>query len=218
MRMLDLKKKYKSLYTQRSGAVTIIEVPEFQFLAVDGRGDPNIVPEFHQAIEALYAVAYTLKFSLKKRAKNPIDYPVMPLEALWWVPDMRKFNMTQKDAWLWRAMIMQPPVIDEGIVDQCIMVAAGKKDLPALKNLHLVTYNEGLSGQVLHIGPYSTEGPTIQRLHDHIASEGYERSGKHHEIYLGDPRRAAPEKLKTIVRQPVKKGKDSQRVSVGGMR
>lgn len=203
MKTLDLKKQYKQLYSQSPGKISVVEIPEFQFLAVDGKGDPNKVPEFRTAVEALYAVAYGLKFSLKKRARNAVDYPVMALEGLWWVPDMRKFDPGKKDKWLWRVMIMQPSIIDDTMVAEMKSAVEAKKDLPSLKKLELVRYNEGLSAQILHVGPYGVEEPTIRLLHDYIAAEGYKRRGHHHEIYLSDPRRTDPSKLKTIIRQPM---------------
>jgi hypothetical protein len=151
----------------------------------------------------LYAVAYGLKFSLKKRARNAVEYPVMPLEGLWWVPDMREFDSRKKDKWLWRMMIMQPSIIEEAMVAEMKSATEAKKDLPSLKKLELVRYDEGLSAQILHVGPYAAEEPAIRRLHDFIAAEGYTRQGHHHEIYLSDPRRGDPLKLKTIIRQPI---------------
>jgi hypothetical protein len=205
MKTLDLRKQYKHLYLQPASKISILEIPEFQFLAVDGAGDPNKTPDFQTAVEALYAVAYGLKFSLKKRARNPVDYPVMALEGLWWTPDMRDFDMRNKDIWLWRMMIMQPPIIEADMVAEMKALTAKKKDLASLDKLHLVRYNEGLSAQILHVGPYSMEEPTIRRLHEFILSEGFERKGIHHEIYIGDPRRTDPSKLKTVVRQPIGK-------------
>ncbi|MGZ8770413.1 MAG: GyrI-like domain-containing protein, partial [Aeromicrobium sp.] len=138
-----------------------------------------------------------------KRAEGGIDYGVMPLEGLWWVPDMSTFTTADKSAWDWTMMIMQPDQVTPDLLEQARVKAAAKNPLEAISRVRLERFGEGTAAQVMHTGPYATEGPTIQRLHAFIDEQGYERTGKHHEIYLSDPRRAAPEKLKTIVRQPV---------------
>ena len=198
---IDLTKQLKPLYSARREPA-LVEVPDLGFLMVDGHGDPNTAPEYTQAIEALYSVSYTIKFALK-RGPLQIDYRVMPLEGLWWAADMAAFTTGDKADWDWTMMILQPDQVDDEMVAQAIATATGRKELPAAALLRLERLAEGRCAQVLHVGPYSEEGPTIERLHAFIAEQGYERAGKHHEIYLGDPRRAAPEKLKTIVRQPV---------------
>jgi hypothetical protein len=152
-------------------------------------------------VEALYSVSYALKFALK-RGPRQLDYRVMPLEGLWWVEDMTQFSIERKSDWEWTMMIRQPDEVDEDLLEQAVHKASAKKDLPALPLLRLERFTEGLAAQIMHIGPYAAEGPTIQRLHAFIAEQGYERAGKHHEIYLGDPRRSAPEKLKTISASP----------------
>jgi hypothetical protein len=205
MKTLDLKKECKQLYTQASGKISIFDVPALNFLAIDGKGDPNTSPEYTAALEALYAVAFGLKFFIKKRSKNPVDYPVMPLEGLWWVPNMREFDVNKKSSWQWRMMIMQPSVVDEELVQSMKGEADRKKRLPSVSGLQLIRYDEGKAAQILHVGPYATEGPTIRKLHDFIAEQEYERDGHHHEIYLGDPRKTEPSRLKTIIRQPVRK-------------
>jgi hypothetical protein len=205
MKTLDLKTRYKEFYSQPKSKMTMVKVPDLAFLAIDGRGDPNTSAEYRAALEALYAVAYGLKFLLKKRAGNPIDYPVMPLEGLWWVHDMRQFDVRKKDEWNWRMMIMQPPVVEAPIVEKMKVEAAKKKDLPSVNKVDLICFEEGEAAQVLHLGPYADEGPTIQALHDFIDARGYVKDGLHHEIYLGDPRKTAPSKLKTIIRQPVRR-------------
>ena len=188
----------------------LVDVPELSFLMIDGHGDPNVAPEYAQALEALYSVSYTLKFMLK-RGPRQIDYKVMPLEGLWWVPHMASFSTARKDDWDWTMMIAQPEEVDGSMVEEAVEAAARKKDLPAASQLRLESFAEGRAAQVLHVGPYSEEGPTIERLHAFIAGEGLERAGKHHEIYLGDPRRTAPERLKTVVRQPVAPARASRR-------
>ena len=169
---------------------------------IDGHGDPNTSQAYKEALETLYAVTYTLKFASKKQLER--DYVVMPLEGLWWVKDMLEFNQDDKDAWDWTAMIMQPDWISTEMVESAKEAAAEKKDLPALPKLRFGTFHEGLAVQIMHIGTYADEAPTIARLHAFIAENGYQLAGKHHEIYLSDPRRTAPNKLKIVIRQPMK--------------
>ncbi|MDR3741651.1 MAG: GyrI-like domain-containing protein [Terracidiphilus sp.] len=203
MQKLDLKKQFKQLYQPRAGVITAVEVPPFRYLTIDGHGDPNTSTEYAQAIEALYALAYTLKFSLKK-APKPVDYGVMPLEGLWWADDYRVFHGTDKSQWKWTAMILQPDFIAEAQIDAAIAEVRRKKNPVALDKVRFVTLEEGPCAQVLYTGPYADEGPTIQRVHEFIHTAGKQLHGKHHEIYLSDPRRTAPEKLKTIIRQPMR--------------
>ncbi len=169
---------------------------------IDGHGDPNSAPAYSEAIEALYTLSYTAKFALK-RSPAGLDFAVMPLEGLWWTPDMASFSTANKSAWEWTAMIMQPAQVTHEVFEQALESAKGKKQLAAFDRLRLESFAEGLSAQVMYLGPYAKEGPTIARLHAFIAEQGYELAGKHHEIYLSDPRRCAPEKLKTIIRQPM---------------
>ena len=198
---IDMSREFKGLYAPGREPV-LVEVPEFKFLMIDGHGDPNVSAEYRQAVEALYSVSYALKFALK-RGPRQLDYRVMPLEGLWWVPDMSRFSIERKSDWDWTAMIRQPDEVDEALVGESVHTARRKKELPAADLLRLERFDEGPAAQVMHVGPYAAEGPTIARLHAFIAEQGCRRAGKHHEIYLSDPRRAAPEKLKTILRQPV---------------
>jgi len=198
---VDLKRQLPELYSA-ARQPGLVEVPELAFLMIDGHGDPNTASEYAQAVEAIYAVAYTTKFILK-RARDGIDFGVMPLEGLWWTPDMSTFTTDDKSAWDWTMMIAQPEQVTSEVVEQARAKAAGKKALAAIDRVRLERFSEGRAAQVMHIGPYATEGPTIQRLHAFISEQGCERAGKHHEIYLSDPRRSAPERMKTIVRQPV---------------
>jgi hypothetical protein len=169
---------------------------------VDGHGDPNTAPAYQQAVEALYAVAYKLKFLSKENAQ---DYVVPPLEGLWWAEDMEAFTTSRnKNQWDWTMMIMTPDWISPAHYRTALDLVREKKDLPALDLIRLESYREGLSAQILHIGSYDQEGPTLKRLHNEwLPAQGLAPAGKHHEIYLSDPRRVAPEKLKTILRQPV---------------
>jgi hypothetical protein len=198
---IDLVREFKELYAPGREPATV-EVPGFSFLMVDGHGDPNVAPGYGHAVEALYSVSYTLKFALR-RGPQGLDYRVMPLEGLWWAPDMSAFTIEDKSAWDWTMMIRQPEQVDEDLFEQALAKATRKKELPAANLLRLERFAEGLAAQVMHTGPYASEGPTIRRLHAFIADQGYERAGKHHEIYLSDPRRAAPEKMKTVLRQPM---------------
>jgi hypothetical protein len=203
MEKLDLKKKWKHLYQPSAAEITTVDVPPLTYLMVDGEGDPNTSPAFIHAIEALYSLSYTLKFSLKK-SPQPVDYGVMPLEGLWWADDPHAFHRQDKSTWKWTAMILQPDFIDSRQVDVAFDEVRRKKNPAALGRVRLETLAEGTAAQFLFVGPFADEGPTIQRIHDFIHSAGKELCGKHHEIYLSDPRRTAPEKLKTIIRQPMK--------------
>ncbi len=200
MAKLDWSKDLKHLYAPSAKAPVMVDVPPLNYLMLDGHGDPNTNPHYAAVIEALFSLAYTIKFMIKK---GGVDYAVFPAEGLWWVPDMRQFTVNDKSAWDWTMMIAQPEAVNETIVEAARAEAIKKKRLPLLEQVRFETYFEGKSAQIMHLGPYAAEGPTIARLHDFIAEQGYALTGKHHEIYLSDARRAAPEKLKTIIRQPV---------------
>jgi hypothetical protein len=197
---VDFKRELRELYTAKP-APAMVEVPELAFLMVDGHGDPNTSQAYGEAVSALYSVSYAARFALKRA--GVLDYGVMPLEGLWWVPDMSTFSIADKAAWDWTAMILQPDPVTLEVFEQARAKAA-KKALPALDRVRLERFAEGPAAQVMHRGPYSAEGPTIAALHAFIAEQGHERAGKHHEIYLSDPTRSAPEKMKTIIRQPVR--------------
>ena len=204
MSKIDFKKELKHLYQPSAKQFAVVDVPPMQFLMMDGHGDPNTAQEYTDAVEALYAVAYRLKFVSKKELGK--DYVVPPLEGLWWAEDMETFTKRDKSAWDWTMMIMQPEWNTQEMVEEAVRQVGKKKNLPALSNLRLETYHEGLSVQIMHIGSYDEEGPTIHRMHHQFMPEnGYEPAGKHHEIYLSDPRKVAPEKLKTVLRQPIRK-------------
>jgi hypothetical protein len=197
---IDPKRQLEQLYSARQ-VPEFVDVPELSFLMIDGHGDPNRSPRYQAAVEALYAVSYTLKFAIK-RGGGP-DYTVAPLEGLWWTEDMANFSVEAKSDWDWTMMIMQPAEVTPELIEKTTRGVAQKKQLPAAAELRLERYAEGASAQILHLGPYADEGPTIARLHAFIQEHGCEKRGKHHEIYLGDSRRTAPERLKTIIRQPV---------------
>ncbi len=205
---VNLRKEWKHLYSPSARKISVVEVPPMHFLMVDGTGDPNTSPAYRQAMEALFSLSYTLKFKSKKEAG--MDYVVMPLESLWWTDDPAQFDMEHKDLWQWTAMMMQPETVTAAAFEEARAEVRRKKELPALERVRFERYHEGLSVQIMHIGPYDAEGPTIARLHRFIEENGYEPNGKHHEIYLSDPRRTAPEKLKTVLRQPVRKKPQSE--------
>jgi hypothetical protein len=197
---IDPKRELRQLYSARP-TPEFVDVPELSFLMIDGHGDPNRSPRYQAAVEALYAVSYALKFAIK-RAGGP-DYTVAPLEGLWWTPDMASFSVQAKSDWDWTMMILQPAEATPELAAQTVREVAQSKQLPAVAELRWQRCAEGASAQLLHLGPYADEGPTIARLHAFIREQGYQMRGKHHEIYLGDPRRTAAERLKTIIRQPV---------------
>jgi hypothetical protein len=189
----------KKLYSAKAGKPEMITVPAMRFLMIDGAGDPNTAPAFGSAVEALYGIAYTVKFALKK--SKGLDYRVPPLEGLWWSSDMSDFLKGRKDRWQWTLMIMQPKGVTKNTVEAARAQVHERKFNPAMLEVRFEQFKEGRCAQVLHIGPYATEEPTIRHLHGFIAEHGFRPRGKHHEIYLGDPRRAKPEKLRTIIRQ-----------------
>jgi hypothetical protein len=215
MDKIDFKKTLKDLYTAPKGKFKRIEVPEMQYLMIDGRGDPGTSEAYQQAIEALYAVAYRIKFMSKNALGR--DYVVPPLEGLWgsemmvselWeVRDeeqwLRIFHASDRDEWSWTMMIMLPDWIGVDHFETALQETRSSKDLPGLEALRIESLEEGLCVQTLHIGPYVEEGPVLARMHTQfLPAEGLIENGSHHEIYLSDPRRVAPEKLKTLLRQP----------------
>ncbi len=213
MKTLDLKKDLKYLYSPSAKKVEILQVPRLQFAMIDGAiekgSEPGKSSSFADATQALYGISYTLKFMLKKRKANAIDYPVMALEGLWWVED-GVFDITVKDNWFYTLMILQPGVITKDIFDEGLdQVRKKKGDSPALPKMRLAEFEEGICMQTMHVGPYATEPATIERMRAYALENGYRDrvgpNGKHHEIYLGDPRKADPAKLKTILRHPLEK-------------
>ena len=187
------------LFSPGASHPEIVDVPEFDFLMVDGSGNPNTSPEFQHAIQALFSLSYGIHFALKKKG---IESRLRPLEALWWI-EGGDFLDAKPSQWRWTAMMMQPDELTSRLFEEVRSETLKKKPSPSLAKVRLAKFTEGLSAQVMHVGPYSAEKPTIERLRAFIAEQGHKPRGKHHEIYLGDPRRAAPEKLKTAIRQPV---------------
>jgi hypothetical protein len=204
MKKIDVKKEFKTLYQPSSKEVTQLDVPVLNYLMVDGEGDPNTSRAYQEAVEAMFTTAYTLKFAVKKGALA-IDFGVMPLEGLWWADDMSTFTTNDKSNWKWTMLLMQPSFVTAEIVDRALADARKKKNLAALAKIRFEPLSEGTCAQIMHIGPFTEEGPTIEQVHAFIVSAGYELTGKHHEIYLSDIRKADPKKWKTIIRQPMRR-------------
>ncbi len=203
MQKIDLKKTLKLLYQPSASQVTQVEVIPMNYLMVDSTGDPNTENVYQEAIEALFTLSYTLKFMVKK-GLLAVDYVVMPLEGLWWADDMTSFTVEDKSNWKWTLMIMQPDFITPEMIAMAMVEVRKKKNPAALGKVRFEVFVEGLVAQTLHIGPFTEEGPTIERVHQFIADSGRQLAGKHHEIYLSDIRKADPKKWKTVIRQPMR--------------
>ena len=205
----DIKREYRSLYAPRTADIHIVDVTEFPFVMIDGSGDPNTSPAYAIAVQTLYAVSYAIRAICK--AELGRVHTVSPLEGLWHADDWSAFANNERDAWKWTMMIAQPDWIDSSLFTQSLERVSGKID--ALPNsLRFEQFHEGLSVQVLHIGPYTAEADTIARIHrEFIPEQGLTERGVHHEIYLSDPRKTPAAKLKTILRQPVDRLEDSGR-------
>ncbi|HEX9122628.1 MAG TPA: GyrI-like domain-containing protein [Actinomycetota bacterium] len=201
MPKVDLKRSMRRLYFPPAGQPVLVDVPELAFLMVDGRGDPN-EKAYGEAVEALFSVSFALKFTIK-RLDPEDDYTVMPLESVWWTKERDPFDFDNRAGWRWTAMIVQPLSVTDSLVERAVADAVAKHRFPALKKLRFERFREGLAAQLMHVGPYTEELPTIEKLHAFIAEHDYPVRGKHHEIYLSDPRRCAPPRMKTVIRQPV---------------
>ena len=202
MRAVDHKKELKHLYRASTKKVVEVTVPPMTYLMLDGVGDPNTAPAYKHAVEALFSVSYTAKFAVKK-GPLAVDYKVMPLEGLWWTDDMSTFSVANKSSWKWTMMMMQPDLVTRAVLEDAIAAVGKKKpELVAVEKLRMESFDEGRCAQVLHVGPFSDEGPTVARVHAYIAEHGA-LCGKHHEIYLSDVRRADPSRWRTIIRQPM---------------
>ena len=193
MDKIDLKKELKNLYNPSPKEVTAVDVPAMNFLMIDGEGDPA-TPQYMAAIETLFGVSYALKFMVKKG--KGVDYAVMPLEGLWWVDDMAKFSVERKDEWKWTSMIMQPKYVTADDVALAIEQVRKKKDVPAISKMRFDCFKEGKAAQIMHVGPYSAEGPNVAKIHAFILSSGHVLSGKHHEITSITPPRQRQKNLK----------------------
>ena len=203
MEKIDLRKQLKHIYSPSAKVFSLIEIPPLQYLMIDGHGDPAVVTEYTDAVQTLYGISYTLKFHLKKT--QGIDYTVMGLQGLWWMPDMREFSLERRADWDWTMMILQPEFITPDLVEDAKIQADAKGKAPLAHRIRLTTLEEGACVQIMYFGAYVDEAPVIAQMHAWIHDNGYTPTGKHHEIYLSDPRRVAPEKNKTILRQPIQK-------------
>ncbi|MGZ3298515.1 MAG: GyrI-like domain-containing protein [Asticcacaulis sp.] len=204
MSKIDFKTEYKPLYSAPRDDFTLVEVPPLTYLMVDGKGDPNTAPAYTEAVEALYALSYTLKFMSRHAFGR--DYVVGPLEGLWWAEDVAAFTARQKDTWSWTMMILQPEWIMPAHLAAAKAEVLMKTGLPGIERARLERLEEGLCAQTLHLGSYDDEGPVLRRLHEAwLPARGLAETGRHHEIYLSDPRRTVTEKLRTILRQPVRR-------------
>lgn len=197
---VDLRGQLKWLYQPSARVPVEVEVPPMYFLMIDGTGDPNAAP-FAEAVAALYSFAYTLKFQVRN-GPQAIDYPVMPLEGLWWMGDGTQFNAARRGNWHWTAMIMQPEYVTAELIEPTRAEVTRKKGLAAIDRVRYERFDEGLAAQIMHRGPFADEPATLAKLHDFITGRGHRLRGKHHEIYLNNPLQTAPERLKTVLRQP----------------
>ncbi len=205
MKTLDLITQYSQFFTQPKNIVSLVQVPRMNFLMIDGKGNPNNNPEYSAALGALYGVAYTLKFAVKKGSLET-DYKAMPLEGLWWTEDMSEFTLEDRGNWLWRMMIMVPDFITPELAARSIDDLRKKKNPPRLDEIRFESFEEGLSAQIYHSGPYGeAERLSVEKLHAYLKENEYTLRGKHHEIYFNSPLRTDPSKLKTIIRQPAEK-------------
>lgn len=202
MEKLDLKKTRKELFSAPRDRFVLIDAPPVVYLMADGHGDPNTVPEYRLAVESLYSTAYSIKFMCKEKGR---DFVVPPLEGLWSAPNPESFTARRKDEWDWTMMIMVPDYVDEAMFREA-RARSERKSGKLSATLRLETLTEGPCLQALHVGSYDDEGPLLARLHDEIMPEGgYGFGGRHHEVYLGDPRKTPAAKLRTVIRQPVRK-------------
>lgn len=197
----NLRKELKYLYAPSAGEISTVDVPAMNFVMIDGAGDPSSSRLFQRAVEGLYNVSYALKFMIRKLDPEQ-DYSLMPLEALWWCDNMAEFDLERKDLWKWTVMIMHPDFVTHDQFQEARAKVQTKRKID-LTGARFESFHEGPVAQVLHVGPFTEEGPTIRRVHEYISRSGKTLVGKHHEIYLSDFRRAAAQQQKTIIRQPV---------------
>ncbi|SNT09884.1 GyrI-like domain-containing protein [Rhodococcoides kyotonense] len=197
-------KKTLDAYTAQRNRFRVVDVPPMQYSMVDGHGDPNTSKDYADALAALYPVAYTVKFASKRDLGR--DYVVTPLEALWWADDMESFTTNRdKSQWHWTAMIMVPDWIEKAMFDDAVTSVTKKRNPIGISRIRLETMHEGRCVQTLHVGSYDDEALVLDELHSrYLPDAGLEMTGKHHEIYLSDPRRVEPSRLRTILRQPVR--------------
>jgi hypothetical protein len=204
MTVFDLREEFGELYRPRAGKPVIVDVPSIKFLMIDGSGAPSAAPTYMDAIQTLYPVAYTLKFTARA---NGDDFRVMPLETLWWTEGSAVLDVDDPERWRWTAMIAVPDRVERKHVDQAVLDAGRKRTLALGDELRLARFHERRAVQVLHVGSYEEEGPTIASMARFIEEHGLQPSGKHHEIYLSDPNRTRADRLRTIVRIPVRRAR-----------
>jgi hypothetical protein len=198
---IDYRRELGDLYAGRERPA-IVDVPSIRFLMIDGHGDPNGSANFNDAVEAVYAVAYALKFRMRSMPHG-VDAAIMPLEGLWWIPDARVWDFGDKSDWDWTLMMAEPDLVTPALLADAIQTVRDRRKPAAIDRVRLESLEEGRAAQILHRGPFSAERPTLERLYDFIRVNGFMPVGKHHEIYLTDPQRTAPDRLRTIIRQPV---------------
>jgi len=201
--LIDYKKTEKELY-QPKATPSIIDVAEMVFIAVDGKGNPNTSVEYATAIEVLYGLSYTIKMG----NKSVLEYVIPPLEGLWWLSGGEVADYSDKDSFCWTLMIRQPEFVTNRVFEDAKKTLGKKKSTLDLSKIRLVKCTEGLCVQVMHTGPYDDEPTTITSMEQYAIRNGYafeiNEVRRHHEIYLSDPRRVVPEKLKTVIRYPIK--------------
>ncbi len=202
VRKFDYKKVFKEFYSQPAKKVSILKMPKLKYLMINGYGNPNASREYKEAIEVLFSLSYNIKFIIKN-SDLKIDYGVMPLESLWWTDNINDFSIDNKSMWKWCSMIMQPDIVTEDYIEKALYEVEKKKKLSSISKVECKDYDEGLVAQTMHVGPYTNEGPTVEKLYNYIKECGYVLSGLHHEIYLNNPRRCLPNNIKTIIRQPI---------------
>ncbi len=202
MKRVDFKREMKKIYFPAPRKPDLVTVPAMNFLMIDGEGDPNKTDTYQAALDTLNIISYALKFAIKYSPQR-IDYIMLPLETLWWADDMTAFELERRDEWKWTAMIRQPELIHGEMVTEIMDDVREKKNPPALDLVRFESFDEGQCVQIMHIGPYSTERPTVKKMQRFATEYNYDLRGKHHEIYLSDVRRTSPENLKTVIRQPV---------------
>jgi hypothetical protein len=209
MKKIDLKKELKYLYQPADNEASIVEVPPMNFLMIDGQGSPGKSVDFKQAIDALFTISYVIKFAIEK-SKLQIDYTVMPLEGLWWCREEVHYRQVDKDKWLWTLMVLQPDYVHRNLVEAAIRETKKQKDLPVFPKMRFDSYFEGSAAQIMHRGLFFEEGPTVKKLHQFIKDNRFGFSGKHHEVYLSDIRDKESERWRTIIRQPIRKGRSNE--------
>jgi len=203
IKKLDYKKEFPDLYKPSLKEPAIIKIPKMMFFMIDGTGDPNTSEDYKEIVQLLYNISYTLKMKVIKKETPSKDYVVPPLEGLWYMPKMEEWSMDEKDKWEWTMMIRIPDFIKDTQIKKAMKILKETKNPSSFSKLRCEQYEEGTCVQIMYLGPYDEEPPTIKKIHQFAEKNGYNLNGHHHEIYLSDPRRVEPERLKTILRQPI---------------